>query len=184
MPHLNWAVIGLGGAGRGHAHRIDHAEGMALAAGCDPSPEAREAFAGTFGAPACEQVSELLAMDWVDGVTVAAPSQLHARLAIQALEAGKHVLVEKPFALNAAEAERMVAAARSAECVVAPFHNRRFDPDFLLVREALEVGCLGPIRRIHSFVGGPSPMTGWRTRRDRAGGSTTGGRICSTRSSA
>jgi len=167
---MKWAIIGLGGAGTGHAGRVGLVPGLELAGGCDPDAEARKRFADAFGVPVYEGVDALLAQSSIGGVTVAASSLSHAELAIRALRAGKHVLVEKPFAPDAPSAQRMIDVARECGRVVAPFHNRRFDPDFLMVRQVLDSGRLGRVRRIHSFVGGPSPSTGWRAERAMAGG--------------
>ena len=167
---MNWAIIGLGGAGKGHALRTAEVPELELVAGCDPVAEAREAFAEAFDVPIFESPAAMFAEVDIDGVTVAASSLTHAELTIEALRAGKHVLVEKPFATKAAEAGRMLEAAKEADRVVAPFHNRRFDPDFLMVREVLDSGKLGKVRRIHSFVGGPSASAGWRAVRTQAGG--------------
>jgi len=167
---MKWAVIGLGGSGTGHARRIAQMPELELVGGYDPRADARDAFTRAFDVPAWESLDSLLASPELDGVTVAASSLLHAALAVQALQAGKHALVEKPFAPDAALAGRVLEAAREAGRVVAPFHNRRFDPDFAMVCEVLGSGRLGRVRRIHSFVGGPSPSTGWRTVRAEAGG--------------
>jgi len=170
---MKWAIVGLGNAGHGHARRIGEVGGLELAAGCDPAQEAREKFAASFHVPVHEELGPLLGDPSIEGVTVAASSLSHADLTVQALQAGKHVLVEKPFAPDAGSAERMLEAAREAGRVVAPFHNRRFDPDFLMVREVLESGRLGRVRRIHSCVGGasgPGGGRGWRGVRDLAGG--------------
>jgi len=167
---MDWAIIGLGGSGQGHARRLAAVPELRLAGGYDPLPAARAAFEQAHGVPAEADLEALLARPEIAGVTVATSSLQHATVAQAALAAGKHVLIEKPFGMNAAEVETVLATAAAAGLVAAPFHNRRFDPDFCLVRECLATGRLGRVRRIHSFVGGPSPNEGWRARRDQAGG--------------
>ena len=167
---MKWAVIGLGSAGKGHGRRVGQVTDLELAGGYDPVAEAREAFAEELGVPVYVDLAALLGDASIDGVTVASSSLYHAELAIQALQAGKHVLVEKPFATDAPSAQRMVDAARAAGRVVAPFHNRRFDVDFLMVREVLDSGRLGTLRRVHSFIGGPGRSKSWRAVRAQAGG--------------
>lgn len=120
--------------------------------------------------PAAANLGDLLGRPDISGVTVATSSLQHGAVARQALAAGKHVLVEKPFGMTAAEVGTVMAAAEAAGVVVAPFHNRRFDPDFLVVREILNSGRLGRVRRIHSYVGGPYPNAGWRTQQAQGGG--------------
>ena len=167
---LSWAIAGLGGAGLGHARRVTQVEGLELVGGCDPSAEAQERFAAETGCPTYADLATLLAEARPQGVTIASPSALHGELAIQALEAGADVLVEKPFAPDIETAQEMVAVAQAAGRVLAPFHNRRFDPDFLVVSEVLESGRLGVVRHIHSTVGGPGGNQGWRAVRALGGG--------------
>jgi predicted dehydrogenase len=76
----------------------------------------------------------------VDAVVIATPNEQHAPLAIAALAAGKHVLVDKPFALDVAEAEAVLAAARDAGRIATVFQNRRFDADFLTLQALLAEG--------------------------------------------
>lgn len=95
-------------------------------------------------------VEPLLADPAVDAVVIATPNAQHAPLAIAALRAGKHVLVDKPFALSVAEAEAVVAAAREADRVVTVFQNRRFDADFLTLQRLITDGTLGAVAECHS----------------------------------
>lgn len=76
-------------------------------------------------------------------VIISTPNQTHADLAIQALEAGKHVLLEKPFVPSVAEGERIIAAADKAKRLVSVYQNRRYDGDFLTVQQVLDQGLLG-----------------------------------------
>jgi scyllo-inositol 2-dehydrogenase (NADP+) len=87
----------------------------------------------------------LIAAEDVDLVVVASPNETHRPLALAALAAGKHVLVDKPFALGVAEADEMIAAAKAADRLLVPFHNRRADGDFLAVKEVLASGELGEV---------------------------------------
>jgi len=167
---MRWAVIGLGGAGRQHAERVVEVDGLELAGGYDIRPEANRKFEAELGVPAHESLEALLADDSIEAVVVATSSGVHAEVTIRALEAGKHALVEKPFATNAADAQRMIDVARRSGRIVAPFHNRRFDPDFLMVREELDRGRLGLVRRICSSFGSTNPSKGWRRFKDAGGG--------------
>ena len=86
----------------------------------------------------------------VDLVVIAAPNDTHAPLARAALAAGKHVVVDKPFTLDLAEARALRAEARSRNRLLAVFHNRRWDSDFLTVRAALADGVIGSVRHFES----------------------------------
>ena len=81
----------------------------------------------------------------IDLVVVTTPNELHAPLALRALEAGKHVVVEKPFSVNAAEGQAVVDCAKRMNRVLSVYHNRRWDNGFLTLREALESGHLGTV---------------------------------------
>lgn len=86
----------------------------------------------------------------VDLVVVSAPDRFHVSYAKQILNAGKHALVEKPFAPTAAEAREVFALAREKGLVCMPNQNRRFDADFLAVRQVVESGKLGQLVRLES----------------------------------
>ena len=170
MTDRNWAVVGMGGAGRGHTEQIARTEGLRLAGVFDADQTVAREAAATRGIIAYSTFEALLADSEVQGVSLATPSALHAREAILVLQAGKHVVIEKPFALNGDEAKAIEEAARKANRLALPFHNRRWDPDFRLVLDVARAGTLGEVRVIRSAVGGPSPDTGWRLQRNMGGG--------------
>jgi scyllo-inositol 2-dehydrogenase (NADP+) len=88
-------------------------------------------------------VEELLGKKDVELVVVATPNETHFALAKQALEAGKHVVIDKPFAGTSAEARELIELAQEMGLCLAPFHNRRWDGDFLTVKKVLAGGKLG-----------------------------------------
>ncbi|MCW1383897.1 oxidoreductase [Novosphingobium sp. KCTC 2891] len=94
--------------------------------------------------------ADLLADPAVDAIVIATPSDTHAALARQALRAGKHVVVEKPFALSLAEARDLAALAQEQGRMIAAFHNRRWDSDFLSVRAAIDRGLVGRVVHFES----------------------------------
>jgi predicted dehydrogenase len=104
----------------------------------------REAEA-CFGCRCFQRLDDLLKDNEVDLVVVAVPSHLHAEHAIRALEAGKHVLVEKPMADNLADADRMIEAAEKAGRILTVNQNYRFTPDFVTIQDVLASGKLGRI---------------------------------------
>ena len=90
------------------------------------------------------------ASDGVDLVVIASPNDTHAPLAQIALEAGKHVVVDKPFTLDLAKARGLVALARRQGRMLSVFHNRRWDSDYLSVRQAVAEGRIGRVRHFES----------------------------------
>lgn len=142
-------LVGYGLAGSVfHAPLLQHTPGVALHSVVSSQRDTlRRRFTDV-----CihETVEPLLADPTVDAVVIATPNAQHAPLAIAALRAGKHVLVDKPFALSVAEAEAVITAAKDAERVVTVFQNRRFDADFLSLQQLLTDGTLGDIAEVHS----------------------------------
>jgi scyllo-inositol 2-dehydrogenase (NADP+) len=107
---------------------------------------------------------ELLADPAVELVVVAAPNAVHHELAAAALRAGRHVVVDKPFTLSAADADELIALAEANDRRLSVFHNRRWDGDFLTVRRGVEAGVLGEVT---SFVSRydrfrPVPKGSWK----------------------
>jgi predicted dehydrogenase len=86
----------------------------------------------------------------IDLIVVATPNQTHFALAQSALRAGKHVVIDKPFAATSAEARELITLATQQRKVLAPFHNRRFDGDFLTVRKIVANGILGRVTQVIS----------------------------------
>jgi len=99
-------------------------------------------------------------------VVIASPNITHAPLAIAALRAGKHVVVDKPFAIDLAQAQAVATAANASGHLLAVFHNRRWDADFLALRALVEAGTLGDIAEVHSHFDRfrPTVPDRWRER--------------------
>ena len=170
---MSAAPIRVGLIGYGYAGRVFHApliaatEGIELVAVASSRAEAvREALGDVAVAPTPEA---LIARDDVELVVVATPNDTHAPLALAALAGGKHVVVDKPFALSLDEAAPVVAAAQRAGRVLAVFHNRRFDSDFLSVQAAIARGDLGEVGHFESHFDRFRPQVRDRWR-ERAGG--------------
>jgi scyllo-inositol 2-dehydrogenase (NADP+) len=150
-PFPSQAVFRVGLIGYGlsgahfHAPLLSREPAMALIA---VATRQAEAVARDWPGVRVVSVEALLADPEIDLVVVATPNDSHAALAERALRAGKHVVVEKPFTLDSAEAERLGELARERGRCLAVFHNRRWDGDFLTVRQLLEQGRLG---RLYSF---------------------------------
>ncbi|WP_417416576.1 Gfo/Idh/MocA family protein [Hoeflea sp.] len=140
-------VVGCGYWGSNHARTF--AELGALYAVSDRHQDRADQLAAMHGVKAMT-IEEVLADPAVDGVVLALPPQYHADQAIAALEAGKHVLVEKPIALSVADARRVVEAAEKTGLVAMTGHVLRFHPAFEALEAMIAAGDLGAVRYIHS----------------------------------
>ncbi|GAB2699064.1 Gfo/Idh/MocA family protein [Nocardia thraciensis] len=167
MRELNVAVIGYGLAGSVfHAPLIAAEPRLRVAAVVTSSEEraeqARTEHPGVRVVPSAEEVFADPA--GIDLVVVATPNRTHAPLATRALAAGLPVVVDKPFALTAAEGEHLIDAAERAGQLLTVFQNRRWDSDFRTVRRVIADGSLGEVRRFESRFERWRPVTkgGWR----------------------
>jgi len=144
---LNIALVGVGAAAQiNHLPALQKLEDVRLAALCDRDPEKAARVAQKFGVPtAYSRFEELLADDAIDAVDVTTPNYLHAPMAIAALEAGKHVLCERPLARSGAEAAAMAKAAKKADRLLMCAVQHRFRPDAQLLRKFVDEGDLGEI---------------------------------------
>jgi predicted dehydrogenase len=106
----------------------------------------------------------------VDLVVVATPSHVHATQVLEALARGKHVVCEKPMALSAGDADRMIDAAELSRRVLTVFHNMRYWPDFVKVREVAESGKLGRLVQIRLTMHRFTRRWDWQTLREFGGG--------------
>ena len=108
---------------------------------------------------------DLLAIESLKLIVIATPNQSHFPLAKRCLEAGRHVVVDKPFTLNVAEARELIALANSMNLILTVYHDRRFDADFQGLRKVIDSGELGRITRFESTYDRyrPVPKPGaWR----------------------
>ena len=165
-------ILGYGAIGHEHSLAIAVTEGLELAAVCDPNP-ARVAAAQEL-APLVRghaTAEDLLADPDVDLVIVSTPPDTHATWALRCLEAGKSVVVEKPFCLTVEEADRQIAAAADRGLLLAVYQNRRWDPDYLALKAVVRSGALGEVFHFESFVGGYGhPCNFWHSDETISGG--------------
>ena len=141
------AVAGCGYWGKNLVRNF--AELGALAAICDPDRGAAEQLAGKYGAAVCE-LDGVLADPGIMGVAIAAPAVLHAQLARRAIEAGKHVFVEKPLSLAVADAEELCALAEAHDRRLMVGHLLQYHPGFIRLRRLVAEGALGRLQYIYS----------------------------------
>jgi predicted dehydrogenase len=110
-------------------------------------------------------VGDLLAEPSLDLVVVATPNTTHFEIAARALEAGKHVVVDKPFTITSDDADKLIALSRKVGCVLSVFQNRRWDGDFMTVEEILSRKLLGRLAEVESRFDRFRPTVnpkGWR----------------------
>jgi scyllo-inositol 2-dehydrogenase (NADP+) len=165
-------LLGYGAIGHEHNRAVQRVDGLVLTTVCDSSPARFEAARRYAPQARClTDANELLHADDVDLVLVSTPPDSHARWAMAAIEAGKHVIVEKPFAITTAECDAVLAAAAERDRLVAVYQNRRYDPDHLAIRRALRQGLLGDLFHLESFVGGYGhPCNLWHSDATVSGG--------------
>ncbi|MFA5964377.1 MAG: oxidoreductase [Sphingomonas sp.] len=166
MREIGVGLIGYGLGGRAfHAPYVGVTPGMALRAVV--SRDTAKVQADLPAMRVVPDVAALLASPGIDLVIVSSPDQLHAEHTLAAIAAGKHVLVDKPFATTLAEARRVAAAAEASGRHLTIFHNRRWDADFLTLRRLIAEGALGEIVQLESHFDRwrPTPAPLWKESR-------------------
>lgn len=166
-------VVGCGGFGLFALQQFTQVPGVVLAGVAGTHRPAALAAAARFGVENVEDVGELFRRDDVDAVYIATPPFLHHPQARAALEAGKHVIVEKPLALTVAEADELVALARKQDRLLIANLMQRYNPLFDAVREVVETKVLGEVLHgtFENYASDESlPADHWFWDRDKSGG--------------
>lgn len=143
----NIAVVGCGNWGKNLIRNF--AELDSLAAVCDPNEKLAQSYAAQYNVVNLS-FSEVLNNSNINGVVLAVPASLHASMAIEAMIAGKHVYVEKPLAMNAEEAKKMIVTAEENNIRLMVGHLLQYHPVFLAVRSLVESGEIGTLNYIYS----------------------------------
>lgn len=170
--------IGVGLAGYGLAGRLFHSpyiavvDGLRIAAIATSDPRrAAQARTDHPEAMVVSTVDQLLARPDVEIVVVVTPNRAHVPVGIRALDAGRHVVVDKPIAMDIPEGERLIDAAARAGRVLSVYQNRRWDGDFQTVRALLDEGRLGAIDSLEArFERRSAVGDEWRETSEEAGG--------------
>lgn len=151
MKTLRLGIIGIGGMGKGHANTIlaGKVPRCELVAAADSNPAALAAFPKIKGYATS---TELIQSGDVEAVLIATPHYAHTTVGIEALKAGLHVLVEKPISVHKADCEKLIAAHTNKKQVFAAMFNQRTDPYYIKLRELIQSGQLGEIRRINWII--------------------------------
>lgn len=166
------AMIGYGAIGREHAEAVAGVPGLELTLVCDRNPNQRAAVEAEMpGLRTCGDAAEVIDDGGVDLAIVSTPPNTHAEVAARFLQAGKHVVVEKPFCLTVREADRLLELAARHQRVLTVYQNRRWDPDFAAIRRVTTGGAIGDVFHVESFVGGHGhPCDYWHSHEEISGG--------------
>jgi scyllo-inositol 2-dehydrogenase (NADP+) len=177
MSKLRVGIIGFGRIGLEHAAWLAQCKNIQAVATADITP-ARQALARQRSL-AIHDLDALISDANIDAILISTPTSMHFDHASAALRAGKHVMLEKPMAMNLPQAIESIALARSRNRILSVFHNRRWDPDFLTVAQAISSGIFGKIINIESRLGQWASCVGpaakeyrpeWRTEAAFGGG--------------
>jgi predicted dehydrogenase len=175
MPEkLRCAVIGAGGIGLEHLVSLTACPRAAAVAIAENNPKRSREASERFKIPrSYSDYHELLDQPDIDAVTIATPNHLHAPIAVDALKARKHVLIEKPMATSARDAARIVETARKVKRTVMVAQNLRFNRHTQQARALIERGDLGELYHAHCFWlrrAGIPRIGSWFTQKQFAGG--------------
>lgn len=173
MKRIKVGTIGYGGAfnmGKHHLNDMLKNKGFEAAAVCDLDPN-RTAIAKTDfpGIQIYNDVGEMLRKSDVELLAIILPHNVHASVAIQCMNSGRHVVVEKPFAITVDECDAMIAAGKRKKVLCSTFHNRHWDSNILTIMKHLPK--IGRPFRWESYAGHyGEPGSWWRSFKDISGG--------------
>jgi len=167
-------VVGYGGAfnmGRAHLNEMKRA-GMTPTAVAEIDPARLKVAEADFpGIQTFPTLGAMLKGSDVNLIAIITPHNTHAKLAVQALKAGRHVVCEKPFAVTTAECDAMIAAAKKSGVVVSTYHNRHWDGCILAATKQVKAGLIGEVHRVEAHMGNyGKPGDWWRSSKSISGG--------------
>jgi scyllo-inositol 2-dehydrogenase (NADP+) len=163
-------VVGHGLAGRAfHCPLIKRQPELRLHGIVARDPKVRAEAVDLWSVRGYSSLEEALADEAVQLVVIATPHNTHADLAVRSLEAGKHCVVDKVMALSSTDADRMIAARDRSGRMLSVFHNRRWDWDFITIKEILAQGLIGRPLLFESSVCRYAPPRTWRGKLEAAG---------------
>jgi predicted dehydrogenase len=164
------AIVGFGGMGGWHKNKLLKSDVAELCGIWDIKEDRRQA-ARDENIHVYSSFEDVLADKKVDIVTIAVPNELHMPLSIAALEAGKNVISEKPVCLSSDELAKIIAASERTGKLFTTHQNRRWDADFLMMKQVYESGDLGEVFAMESRVQGSHGIPGdWRGKKEHGGG--------------
>ncbi|MEA3337462.1 MAG: Gfo/Idh/MocA family oxidoreductase [Chloroflexota bacterium] len=142
---IRFGLIGCGRVAPRHAQSLSQLPETEMRAVADIRQDRAERFAAEYNTESFVDYARLLDRSDIDAVSICVPSGLHARVALDALEAGKHVLVEKPIALNLADADRMIATARAHNRMLGVVLQNRYNSPMQQIRQLIDQDALGEL---------------------------------------
>ncbi|MEN6417479.1 MAG: Gfo/Idh/MocA family oxidoreductase [Clostridiaceae bacterium] len=170
MDQINVGIIGFGYMGHHHYNKILATEGLRAYAVFDIDP-AKLDEAETLGLKAYRSAESFLADESIGLVQICTSNETHAMYACMALSAGKHVMAEKPVTMNLGELEEVIQCARKNGKIFTVHQNRRWDADYLTVKNVVRSGGVGKVTTIQSSVFGERGVCfGWRADPEKGGG--------------
>ena len=165
------ALVGYGYWGRNcHAPLIKLAPGLELAVVVSGDAAKRAQIETEMGARAVADLDEVIADDAIDAIVLATPNDTHFSFTTRALNAGKHVVTDKPMCLSLAQCDAMIEAANDNNKILTTFQNRRRDGDFLTLQKLVADGELGELRWLEMAWQGFGNWGGWRGTLEHGGG--------------
>src|SRR5215472_1558973 len=170
-PPVGVGLYGYGAIGREHAVAVGEVEGLELRGIADLARERLAQASARFQVASHSDARALLSDPSVDLVVVGVPPAMHTQAVLHCLAAGKHVVCEKPFALRTLDADRMLAAAADAGRLLTVYQSRRWDADFVAMRDAVRRGEIGDAFYLEAFIGGYGhPCSFWHSHEAVSGG--------------
>jgi len=168
---LRLGICGLGRAGMGMIWpELSGRTDIRVTSSFDVLPERTRKLQDLCGARPYDDLNAFLRDDQTDAVIIATRSFEHVPMAIAALRAEKHVIVEKPMAIHLKEADKLLKVAAKSESKLLVRHNRRFDPEITLARKIVKSGKIGKIHSVQLRITGFSRRADWQTLRAYGGG--------------
>ena len=168
---MKMAIIGMGGMAAWHFDNIkSQIKEIEIVAGYDIESETCARRAKEWGIKTYKSPEELYADKEIDLVLIATPNDVHKDYSIKCMEAGKNVVCEKPVTMNSAELEEVIAVRDKTGKFFSVHQNRRWDPDFITIKEILSTKLLGKPHTIKSCVHGSKRLWGWRAFLPNGGG--------------
>ena len=178
MDRVRIGLIGAGIMGsRGHfPGYMEIPDKVRFAAVCDKNPKAVQSIVEKSDARGYSDYQELISDPSVDAVDICLPHNLHGPVALAALRAGKHVIVEKPFTISLEQADEIIAEAKKRRLTLMVAENMRFIKAYEVAKRLVDAGEIGEICYVRGYTGGPNSETtdpsNWRIRAAESGGGT------------
>lgn len=171
---LRAALIGCGSVGQRRAEVMESSANTALVAVSDADQSRAAHMARAYSADLEPDWEVLLQRADIEAIAIATPNYLHARIGLAALQAGKHVLIEKPLACSVEDAEALVDAAKKSQCVLHTGFNHRWYPNIQKAHQMINEGVIGEpfLARCIYGHGGPGAQRTWFASKEFSGGGT------------